>query len=86
MKRPKIKDFFHEKTDLEIVHSEYTKSPHLYSYASALDRYIDEKDNEINELKRMLKEVKSYLGSFKLLWNEAEKMLIYKIESLISKK
>jgi len=86
MKRPKIKDYFHEKTDLETVHSEYIKSPHLYSYASALDRYIDEKDNEINELKRMLKEVKSYLGSFKLLWNEAEKMLIYKIESLISKK
>ena len=86
MKRPKIKDYFHEKTDLETVHSEYTKSPHLYSYASDLDMYIDEKDNEINELKRMLKEVKSYLGSFKLLWNEAEKMLIYKIEVLISKK
>jgi len=44
------------------------------------------KDNEINELKRMLKEVRSYLGSFKLFWNEAEKMLNYKIESLISKK
>ena len=44
------------------------------------------KDNEIKELKRMLKEVKSYLDSFKLLWNEAEKMLTYKIESLISKK
>ena len=86
MKRPKIKDYFLEKTDLETVHREYTKSPHLYGYAIDLDRYIDEKDNEINELKRMLKEVKSYLGSFKLLWNEAEKMLNYKIESLISKK
>jgi len=86
MKRPEIKDYFPEKTDLETVHSEYTKSPHLYSYSSALDRYIDEKDNEINELKRMLKEVRSYMGSFKLLWNEAEKMLNYKIESLISKK
>ena len=41
MKRPNIKDFFAEKTDLEAVHSEYTKSPHLYSYSSALDRYID---------------------------------------------
>ena len=41
MKRPKIKDYFHEKTDLETVHSEYTKSPHLFSYASDLDRYID---------------------------------------------
>jgi len=41
MKRPKIKDFFSEKTDLETVHSEYNKSPHLYSYASALDVYID---------------------------------------------
>ena len=46
----------------------------------------EDKDNEINELKRMLKEVRSYLGSFKLFWNEAEKMLNYKIESLISKK
>ena len=41
MKRPEIKDFFHEKTDLKTVHSEYTKSPHLYSYTSALDMYID---------------------------------------------
>ena len=41
MKRPKIKDFFNGKTDLETVHFEYTKSPHLYGYASDLDRYID---------------------------------------------
>ena len=41
MKRPKIKDYFHEKTDLETVHSEYIKSPHLYSYASDLDSYIE---------------------------------------------
>ena len=47
MKRPKIKDFFQEKTDLETVHSEYTKSPHLYSYASDLDRYIDYLEDEL---------------------------------------
>jgi len=47
MKRPKIKDFFHEKTDLETVHSEYTKSPHLYSYASDLDRYIDDLEEQL---------------------------------------
>ena len=41
MKRPEIKDFFQEKTDLETVHSEYTKSPNLYSYSNALDMYID---------------------------------------------
>ena len=46
MKRPKIKDYFHEKTDLETVHSEYTKSPHLYSYASDLDSYIEEEQLE----------------------------------------
>ena len=47
MKRPKIKDFFHEKTDLEIVHSEYTKSPHLFSYVSALDRYVDYLEDQL---------------------------------------
>jgi len=52
MKRPKIKDYFPEKTDLETVHSEYTKSPHLFSYSSALDRYIDylEKNEQLPEL------------------------------------
>ena len=47
MKRPEIKDFFQEKTDLETVHSEYTKSPHLYSYSSALDMYIDYLEDEL---------------------------------------
>jgi len=47
MKRPKIKDYFHEKTDLETVHFEYIKSPHLFSYASDLDRYIDYLEDEI---------------------------------------
>ena len=46
MKRPEIKDYFHKKTDLETVHSEYTKSPHLYSYTSALDMYIDYLEDE----------------------------------------
>ena len=56
MKRPKIKDYFHEKTDLETVHSEYTKSPHLFSYSNALDVYIDyleeqlEKNEQLPEL------------------------------------
>ena len=47
MKRPKIKDYFHEKTDLETVQFEYTKSPHLYSYASALDMYIDYLEDQL---------------------------------------
>jgi hypothetical protein len=56
MKRPEIKDFFHEKTDLETIHAIYTKSPHLFSYANALDRYIDfledklEKNEQIPKL------------------------------------
>ena len=49
MKRPEIKDFFHEKTDLETVHSEYIKSPHLYSYSSALDMYIDYLDEQLEK-------------------------------------
>ena len=52
MKRPEIKDFFNGKTDLETVHSEYTKSPHLYSYASDLDMYIDYLEEQLeNEYK-----------------------------------
>ena len=47
MKRPKIKDFFHEETDLENVHRIYTKSPHLFSYASALDMYIDYLEDQL---------------------------------------
>jgi len=47
VERPNIKDFFAEKTDLDTVHKEYTQSPHLYSYASALDRYIDWLEDEI---------------------------------------
>jgi len=57
MKRPKIKDFFHEKTDLETVHSEYTKSPHLYSYASDLDRYIDYLEEQLEKPKLTLDQV-----------------------------
>ena len=47
MNRPKTKDFFSEKTDLETAHSEYTKSPHLFSYANALDMYIDYLEDEL---------------------------------------
>jgi len=47
VERPNIKDFFAEKTDLDTVHKEYRQSPHLYSYASALDRYIDWLEDEI---------------------------------------
>jgi len=47
MKRPKIKDYFPENTDLETVHSEYTKSPHLYGYAIDLDRYIDYLEDQL---------------------------------------
>ena len=47
MKRPKIKDYFHEETDLETVHRIYTKSPHLFSYASALDMYIDYLEDQL---------------------------------------
>jgi len=57
MKRPKIKDYFHEKTDLENVHREYTKSPHLYSYASYLDRYIDYLEDQLEKPKLTLDQV-----------------------------
>jgi len=49
MKRPEIKDFFPKKTDLETIHAIYTKSPHLYSYASALDRYVDYLEEPTNK-------------------------------------
>ena len=54
MKRPKIKDYFLEKTDLETVHRIYTKSPHLFSYASALDRYIDYLEEQLEKPKLTL--------------------------------
>jgi len=57
MKRPKIKDYFHEKTDLKTVHFEYTKSPHLYSYASALDGYIDYLEEQLEKPKLTLDQV-----------------------------
>ena len=56
MKRPKIKDYFPEKTDLETVHFEYTKSPHLYSYASDLDRYIDSLEEQLEKPKLTLEQ------------------------------
>ena len=56
MKRPKIKDYFHEKTDLETVQFEYTKSPHLYSYSSALDRYIDYLEEQLEKPKLTLEQ------------------------------
>jgi len=49
MKRPKIKDYFLEKTDLETVHFEYNKSPHLYGYAIDLDRYIDDLEEQLEK-------------------------------------
>ena len=42
-------DDFSEKTDLGNVHGEYTKSPHLYSYASYLDRYIDYLEEQLEK-------------------------------------
>ncbi len=71
MERPNIKDFFHEKADLETVHSEYTKSPHLYSYSSALDRYIDYledkylKDKDIEVRKQVfMQKVANFKGQY----------------------
>jgi len=49
MKRPEIKDFFPEKTDLETIHAIYTKSPRLFSYVSALDRYVDYLEEPTNK-------------------------------------
>jgi len=57
MKRPNIKDFFQEKTDLETVHRIYTKSPHLFGYASALDRYIDYLEEQLEKPKLTLDQV-----------------------------
>jgi len=49
MERPNIKDYFAEKGDVKTVHNEYIKSPHLYSYASNLDRYVDYLEDELSE-------------------------------------
>ena len=50
MGRPKIKDYFAEKADVKTVHNEYINSPHLYSYASALDRYVDCLEDKLSKL------------------------------------
>jgi hypothetical protein len=50
MERPKIKDYFAEKAGVKTVHNEYTNSPHLYSYASNLDRYVDYLEDKLNNL------------------------------------
>jgi len=68
MKRPEIKDFFHEKTDLETVHSEYTKSPHLFSYSSDLDRYIDYLEDQLSA-----NEGKICTPSMEEIFNEAQR-------------
>jgi len=49
MNRPKIKDYFAEKTDVKTVHNEYINSPHLYRYASDLDKYIDDLEDKLSE-------------------------------------
>lgn len=49
MERPNIKDYFAEKADVKTVHNEYINSPHLYSYASALDRYVDYLEDKSNK-------------------------------------
>jgi len=41
VERPVIKDHLGHLT-LSQVHQIYLSSPHLYSYAQALDKYIDE--------------------------------------------
>ncbi len=52
MNRPNIKDFFAEKTNITTVHNEYKNSPHLYSYSSELDRYVDFLEDELAALKQ----------------------------------
>jgi hypothetical protein len=49
MERPNIKDYFAEKADVKTVHNEYINSPHLYSYASNLDRYVDYLEDKLSE-------------------------------------
>ena len=68
MKRPKIKDFFHEKTDLETVHSEYNKNPYLYSYSNSLDRYIDYLEEQL-----ATNEGKIFTPSMEEILNEAQR-------------
>ena len=49
MERPNIKDYFAEKANVKTVHNEYINSPHLYSYASNLDRYVDYLEDKLSE-------------------------------------
>lgn len=49
IKRPNIKDFMPECTDLYQAINEFEKSPVLFSYVKALDRYIDSLEDAISE-------------------------------------
>jgi len=80
MKRPEIKDFFPEKTDLETVHSEYTKSPHLYSYSSALDMYIDYLEEPTNKSKPSDKDLISKVKQNLQEINKDEKVTDYNFD------
>jgi len=80
MKRPKIKDFFPEKTDLETVHREYTKSPHLFGYVSALDRYIDYLEEPTNKSKPSDKDLISKVKQNLQEINKDEKVTDYNFD------
>ena len=80
MKRPKIKDFFPEKTDLGNVHSEYTKSPHLFSYASALDKYVDYLEEPTNKSKPSDKDLISKVKQNLKEINKDEKVTDYNFD------
>lgn len=49
--RPQIKYFFGVDATVETVHKAYLNNAELFNYAQALDRYIDELEDEDQEVK-----------------------------------
>lgn len=50
MKRPLIEEFFSGGTTLSQAMKKYEQTPELFNYAKALDRYIDQLQEQIIKL------------------------------------
>ena len=91
MERPEIKNYFPDKANIKRVHSEYTNSPHLYSYASSLDRYIDYLEGELTQPRSIIKEkriekLNQLISRTDKTGNEKVEMLIEMFEKYANKK
>lgn len=57
MNRPQIKDFFPETTSVYEVIEIYKQSPELFTYAKALDQYIDQLEQSNKTLRETCQEM-----------------------------